>query len=467
MARGGEEARLRQIGDLELVRALLDLVLERGVGFLQPHRHGVELVAQGFELVSGPDRNAVAEIAAADARRAGAQRLDRHDHPTRQREPARERRHQPGEQQRARARERGIERRERLGTRRFDEHEPADATDRCMGGQHRLAEQVDAVGDILRRRADAAAGGPDMGKPGHVRVLEHQTDVRMRDEAAARVDHVGVALPSHLDQRDDLPDPLQVHLGDRHPGVGPRPRDGDRHVRLGVVAEADRPVVDLVPARLDELLVAREIRAAVDDGRQPARQPEALAARQIDLHQLADGRRLLHQPEAVEFSLRHRIGGPRQLHRPAQLLFDRVDESFDPQGSRDRLRPLHAHQRVAELPIREPDVEQRAAEQNDADDREKQRHVLAEERPADLLPAEPSQRLAQDARPAPARRVRRPRWLAGHLGHSTTSSVTARNCAGTVRPRALAVLKLIASRNFVRRRIGRSAALAPLRMRPT
>jgi len=51
--------------------------------------------------------------------------------------------------------------------------------------------------------------------------------------------------------------------------------------------------------------------------------------------------------------------------------------------------------------------------------------------------------------------------------HSITSSAVARRVCGTVRPSALAALRLMASSNLVGCRIGRSAGFSPLRMRPT
>ncbi len=51
--------------------------------------------------------------------------------------------------------------------------------------------------------------------------------------------------------------------------------------------------------------------------------------------------------------------------------------------------------------------------------------------------------------------------------YSITSSAMARSVGGIVRPSAFAALALITSSNFVARTMGRSAGLAPLRMRPT
>src|ERR1035437_8708698 len=49
--------------------------------------------------------------------------------------------------------------------------------------------------------------------------------------------------------------------------------------------------------------------------------------------------------------------------------------------------------------------------------------------------------------------------------HSITSSARVSSVAGTVRPSALAVLRLMISSNFVGSCTGRSAGFAPLRMR--
>src|SRR5262249_48548576 len=50
--------------------------------------------------------------------------------------------------------------------------------------------------------------------------------------------------------------------------------------------------------------------------------------------------------------------------------------------------------------------------------------------------------------------------------HSITSSARASSVGGTSRPSALAVCKLITNSNLVARRIGRSAGISPLRIRP-
>ena len=49
------EARLGLVGGFELAGALFDFAFQTGVGFLQPGGHGVELIAQRLEFVTGID----------------------------------------------------------------------------------------------------------------------------------------------------------------------------------------------------------------------------------------------------------------------------------------------------------------------------------------------------------------------------------------------------------------------------
>src|SRR5262245_31962284 len=70
---------------------------------------------------------------------------------------------------------------------------------------------------------------------------------------------------------------------------------------------------------------------------------------------------------------------------------------------------------------------------------------------------------ARRKRPRGSRATEQRHELAPH--HSITSSARASMIGGISRPIALAVLTLITSVNLVGRSIGKSAALAPLRMR--
>src|SRR5215470_15462230 len=101
VARGSEKARFREICNGKLMGALLDLASKVSIGVLQLFCHGVELVGECFKLVAGSYRNALGEIAAADAGGASAQRLDRHYHAAREEQPGQECQGKAREQQRA------------------------------------------------------------------------------------------------------------------------------------------------------------------------------------------------------------------------------------------------------------------------------------------------------------------------------------------------------------------------------
>src|SRR5262249_49779082 len=75
-------------------------------------------------------------------------------------------------------------------------------------------------------------------------------------------------------------------------------------------------------------------------------------------------------------------------------------------------------------------------------------------------------RLLRVRRERPRRRAAEKRYELAAAAHSITSSAMASSPGGMVRPSALAVLRLITNSNLVDCTTGRSAGLAPLRMRP-
>src|SRR6476659_4644072 len=98
MAHAGEELRLVLARDFELTalllnfaRALFDLLLQSGIGFLQSSRHDIELVGERFEFVPGLDADLLGQIASANALGAGTQRLDGSNHAARQKHPGQHR----------------------------------------------------------------------------------------------------------------------------------------------------------------------------------------------------------------------------------------------------------------------------------------------------------------------------------------------------------------------------------------
>jgi hypothetical protein len=107
----------------KLLCAQLDLFLQVGGRFLQPAGHVVGLSGERLDLVSSLDGNALAEVAAAEARRTGAQRLDRLHHA-------------PGEEHALREGERAEK--DEPGAldlnRRLDEYQPAERSPVDGGG---------------------------------------------------------------------------------------------------------------------------------------------------------------------------------------------------------------------------------------------------------------------------------------------------------------------------------------------
>ncbi len=368
----------------ELAGAHLHLALEARIGFLQAVRHVVELVGEPLELVAGLDRDALAEVAAADALRAGPQHLDRDDHAAGEEEPGEKGQHQPAEHDEAGPLDRVVERGIGLLDRQLDEDEPAQRRHRRIGAQHLAAVKVLR---LLHRTGLPRARRRDLGEPRHVGVAQHEADVRMRDQAAVAVDDIGDAALADLDLRDHVPDQLEIDLGDAHAGVAAGAGERQRHVRLGLAAEVDRAVIDLLRHRFGELGGLRIVGLRGAEIHDEPRDAQLLLAGGVELGELGDRRHLAQQPQAVETPLLDRARRPRQLRGPADLVFDLLDEVGDLFRRAFRLLALDADQRVGVLAVGEHDLEQAVAEQRNADDREKETDILAEQRPAELAPS--------------------------------------------------------------------------------
>ena len=87
---GGRRLLLERLG--EVPRARLHLLLEVGVGLLQPRRHAVELLGEGLELVARAHLDALAEVARAHALGARLEGADGRDHPPREEQARHDRR---------------------------------------------------------------------------------------------------------------------------------------------------------------------------------------------------------------------------------------------------------------------------------------------------------------------------------------------------------------------------------------
>ena len=153
----------------------------------------------------------------------------------------------------------------------------------------------------------------------------------MRDEDALAVDNEGMAGLADLDLGDDVPDEFQVHLGHGDARALTAPGHGDLHVRLGLLPEGHRPVIDLAGLGLDELRLAREIGLAAGDVHREARDAQLLPPLSVEMADFGDHQGLAQEAQVVDAALVH--GGGRsaelRLGRPADLPLDLLDEPFD------------------------------------------------------------------------------------------------------------------------------------------
>ena len=169
VARGGEEARLRQVGDLKLVGAFLDLAFERGVGALQLRRHAIELFAEHLQLVAGLDGDAMIERAGTDAGGAGGERADRHHHHAGKDQRREQRQREARHQDDGGACDGGIERLIGLAFRNLHEHQPIERARFGIRGQYALAALIERDRSRARcsaARSPAAPPGPARGARG-------------------------------------------------------------------------------------------------------------------------------------------------------------------------------------------------------------------------------------------------------------------------------------------------------------
>ena len=111
----------------------------------------------------------------------------------------------------------------------------------------------------------------------------------MRDQPSLRIDDIGMPAFADLDLRDDVPDQLQIDLGDAHAGVAPRAGDRERHVRLGFTAKIDGSVVDLTRHGFRELRFIGEVSGAADHVHGEPRHAQPFFAGRVDLRQFGNG----------------------------------------------------------------------------------------------------------------------------------------------------------------------------------
>jgi hypothetical protein len=201
----------------------------------------------------------------------------------------------------------------------------------------------------------------------------------MGNETILRIDHVGAPLVTYFDLRHQIPDELEIDLGNADSAVGKGTSKRQGHVRFGFAAKIDRPVVDLVRHRVDELGIRGKIGIAADQVRRNPRNTQPLAPAGVELHEFSDGGHLAEQTQSIELPLLQRARGQRHLGGPAEMTLDILDEIADPASRRVGLLALDANKRSCVIAIVEPDVEQAVGQQRQADHGHEQRDILAKE----------------------------------------------------------------------------------------
>jgi hypothetical protein len=374
---GGRGLLLERLG--ELGRALLDLALEAGIRIAQLPAHAVELLRQTLELVARAHLDVAVEVAGTDACGTLLQRTQGPHQGPRQEEARRDGDQERGQEDQRGAQQGVVERHEGLGAWRFDEHGPAQGRDRGVGREDLLALDVERPGARLRVRTGDRG---NLREPAQVRLLQDQADVGMRDQRTRGVDDIGEPGGAHLDARDHVPHELEVDLGGGHAAVACRP--GDRHVRLGALAEVDRAVVDAARRRVEEPGLAGYIGPGADRVHCQPRDAQLLATARVDPRDLGDRRHLAQELQVLDATFLSRVvadGGARQ-RCPAELVCDVEDVLLDAGRRALGLLDLQGDQVGLGLAPREVDADPAARDQHAADQRHDQQRVLGKEPPA-------------------------------------------------------------------------------------
>ena len=228
-------------------------------------------------------------------------------------------------------------------------------------------------------------------------------------------------------------------------GLAAGPARGERHERLGVAEEIDRPVIG--PAFIGAAEGGEAERSALlpipsatrRDTRTCSRPCESSSA----ISAIAGERRSSRMAFRRTSSLRRQLR--RQPRQPSDLALDLADELADLDGRACCLLALGRREQLLLLAIGEPDVEAGVDGERGKGEGDDRVEIFAEQ---------------------PARR--RPQMsLVDRLVHSRISSARASSVNGIFNPSARATVRLIRSSYFRGDCTGRSPALVPRRMRST
>jgi len=212
--------RLRQVAG-----ARLHLGFEARIGLVQLPRHAVELIGEFLQFVSGPHIDAVAEIAAAETPRAGAQRGDRDQHPPCEQRAGQDRDHEPEPDQKRDPHQLVADRRQRLLHRLLEQHGPAE-----------LRHRPDAsapIGRRYRRRRHGLAArvikAATCGRP--ARFLPAPGPWPSLPAPDFGIDHIGESRLAELGLAEEIGEETKIDVGDGDAAIHARMRQRDRHER--------------------------------------------------------------------------------------------------------------------------------------------------------------------------------------------------------------------------------------------
>ena len=361
----------------EVARALLHLLFEAGIGLRKLPGHAVELACQFFQLVRRLHLDAVGKIAGAEAAGAGAERGDRHQHPSRHDGAGDDRDHEAERDQQRNPHQLVADRRQRLRGRLLEEHVPAELRHLGRGGQHGIAARVlagsprDAVrrhhGRDLRQRCEVPA---DLGALRGV-----------RQHLALAVDDIGLGRLADLGVAQEVVEEGEVDFGDGDAGIVAGMRQRERHEGT-LLPKMGRGKADAPRQRLGEAEVAGEIRIAADRDGLP-RQPQRFAALAVDLGQLVDRRHLVEQLGIVGAALLG--GGGGGAGDPADLPIEVGHRLLDALGGRLRLLAHRIPQRGLDAAVADPGFQRAVDREHEHDKADQRDDVFGEQ----ALPQEP------------------------------------------------------------------------------
>jgi len=263
----------------------------------------------------------------------------------------------------------------------LDEHLPAQRIDRRVGRQHRGAAAAlrDHRERFLRALAQRVTHLRQLREVG---LAQHQADVGVGDELPGAVDDVGLAGAPDLDAADDVPDELEVDLGDGDRARVAAGAHGDGEVGLRLLAEVHRAEPGLAGPGVQERRIARAVLVGAGDVHGEARHGELLAALGVDPGNVGHRRDQAQQLQELDAPLLDAGGAELRQRRERELLLDLAHELLDARRRADRLLALQAEQRRLVLLVREVQADRARDEERAADQPEDQQEVLAEQAPA-------------------------------------------------------------------------------------